>query len=201
MSKAILLSGGIDSTSLAFWKKPEYAITINYGQAPATAEIRTSKIICDILGIKHVEINVDCSTLGSGDLSSQAALTIAPSSEWWPYRNQLLLTLASMKAIALGVSDLMVASVKSDGFHKDGTNQFYKLMHDLTYYQEGHLNVTAPVIHLLSFELVIQSKIPAEILCYAHSCHTSSIPCGHCGGCRKYINVFKKLKDENWKES
>jgi 7-cyano-7-deazaguanine synthase len=201
MSKAILLSGGVDSTSLAFWKKPEYAITINYGQQPAEAEIRTSKIICEIIGIKHIVINIDCSSLGSGDLSNAPALSIAPSSEWWPYRNQLLLTFASMKAITLGVNELMAASVKSDGFHKDGTTDFYTRIHDLISCQEGQLNITAPAIHLMSHELVLESKVPSEILCYAHSCHTSNIPCGICGGCRKYIGVFKKLKDENWEES
>jgi 7-cyano-7-deazaguanine synthase len=201
MSKAILMSGGMDSTALVYWKKPEYAITINYGQRPAEAEIRTSKIICDLIGIKHLELNVDCSSLGSGDLANNTSLDLAPSSEWWPYRNQLLVTLASMKAIALGVNELMVASVKSDGFHTDGTLEFYKLIDQLINYQEGHLKVTAPAINLMSHELVILSKIPSEILCYAHSCHTGNIPCGTCRGCRKYISVFKKLKDEKWQKS
>ncbi len=39
MSKtAILLSGGMDSIALAYWKRPELAITINYGQKPFLAE-------------------------------------------------------------------------------------------------------------------------------------------------------------------
>lgn len=44
MSKtAILLSGGMDSIALAYWKRPEIAITIDYGQKPAAAEVVASK--------------------------------------------------------------------------------------------------------------------------------------------------------------
>ncbi|RYE15577.1 MAG: 7-cyano-7-deazaguanine synthase, partial [Sphingobacteriaceae bacterium] len=133
MSKtAILLSGGIDSIALTYWKKPDVAITVNYGQAPAETEIRTSATIAKALNIPHYIVTADCSKLGSGDLLNQAALSVSPSSEWWPYRNQLLVTLACMKGIALGIGELMLASVKSDGFHKDGTAQFYKLMSQLS---------------------------------------------------------------------
>lgn len=37
--KALLLSGGMDSISVAFWKRPEIAISIDYGQRAAEAEI------------------------------------------------------------------------------------------------------------------------------------------------------------------
>ena len=35
--RALLLSGGMDSIALAFWKRPEIAITIDYGQRAAEA--------------------------------------------------------------------------------------------------------------------------------------------------------------------
>jgi 7-cyano-7-deazaguanine synthase len=201
MFKAILLSGGIDSIALSYWKKPEIAITINYGQIPAQSEFAASESVCKILDIRHIQIQVDCSELGSGDLSNSRALTIAPSTEWWPYRNQMLVTLASMKAVALGVDELMVGSVISDGFHKDGTNEFYNLINLLMIYQEGNLSVTAPATSMTSVELVLKSGIPPEILLYAHSCHRNNIPCGHCRGCYKYIEVIKKLHNVGWDKS
>ena len=200
MSKAILLSGGIDSIALSYWKKPEFAFTINYGQSPALAELEASKVICDSLNIKHVIIDVDCRKLGSGDLLKQKPIDIAPSPEWWPYRNQLLVTLACMKAVSLGIEELMVGSVLSDGFHKDGTAEFYSLLNDLMKYQEGSITISAPAIGLSSVQLVINSGISSELLFYAHSCHTSNVPCGHCRGCNKYIEVIQKLKDAGWKK-
>src|SRR5690348_9375680 len=135
MSKAILLSGGMDSICLAYWKKPAVAITIDYGQSPARSEIRASKVVAELLGIKHIVITVDCRALGAGDLINSHPLDLSPSTEWWPYRNQLLVTLASMKGIQSGIKELMIASVKSDGFHKDGTPGFYQRISELTNYQ------------------------------------------------------------------
>ncbi|MBS4064723.1 MAG: 7-cyano-7-deazaguanine synthase [Chitinophagaceae bacterium] len=198
MSRAILLSGGIDSIALTYWKKPEFAITINYGQAPAETELRVSRTICELLNIKHIAINIDCSALGSGDLLKSTSLTIAPSTEWWPYRNQLLVTLASMKAISYGIKEVMLGSVLSDGFHKDGTEGFYSILNSLMNYQEGSINISAPAISLTSTELVHVSKVTSDLLFYAHSCHKSNVPCGHCRGCYKYIEVIQNLRDANW---
>lgn len=201
MNKSILLSGGIDSIALAFWKRPTYAFTINYGQKPAIAEIRSSEAVCKELQIKHIIISIDCSSIGSGDLIKGPSINIAPSSEWWPYRNQLLITLACMKAASMEVEELMVASVLSDGFHKDGTSEFYNFISKTVEYQEGAIKISAPAINFSSVDLVLKSLVPPEILYYAHSCHISNTPCGHCRGCYKYIDVIQKLKDAHWEKS
>jgi len=201
MAKAILLSGGIDSIALCYWKRPEIAVTIDYGQIPAKSEFQASESICKILGISHVTYRVDCSELGSGDLSNAKALNIAPSPEWWPYRNQLLVTLAAMKVVSMEVGELMIGSVISDGFHKDGTHEFYNLLNSLVNYQEGNIIISAPAISMTSVELVLNSSVPPEILLYAHSCHKNNIPCGRCRGCYKYIDVIKKLDDAGWGKS
>jgi 7-cyano-7-deazaguanine synthase len=194
MSKAILLSGGIDSIALAYWHRPDIAITLNYGQSPAVAEIRASSVVAKELGIAHYILEIDCSSLGSGDLINQQALQVSPSSEWWPYRNQMLITLACMKGISLGITELMTASVRSDGFHKDGTSEFYQLINNLMMYQEGAIKVYSPCIDMTSVELVRRSSIPDSLLHWAHSCHTSNTPCGHCRGCNKYRQVMHELK-------
>jgi len=194
MSRALLLSGGIDSIAMAYWQRPDIAITINYGQAPAETELRISKIVSGALNIAHYMVEVDCSSLGSGDLLNRSALNLSPSSEWWPYRNQLLITLACMKGIALGVGELMLASVRSDGFHKDGTPEFYGLADQLMRYQEGAIKITCPAIGISSAELVTVSGVPRSLLNWAHSCHRSNIPCGNCSGCNKYREVMYELK-------
>lgn len=193
MSKGILLSGGIDSIALAYWQKPDVAFTLDYGQSPAIAEIRASKAVAEELKISHYVITVDCSSLGSGDLINKAALESSPSSEWWPYRNQMLITLACMKGISLGITELMAASVKSDGFHRDGTPGFYQLIDGLMSYQEGEIKISSPCINMTSVELVKHSNIPRDLLYWAHSCHTSNSPCGNCRGCNKYRQVIYEL--------
>ena len=101
MSTALLLSGGMDSIAIAYWHRPDIAMTIDYGHRPARGEIRASQAVAEVLGIEHHIITADLSALGSGDMASSAALNMAPVSEWWPFRNQMLVTLAAMKCIAL----------------------------------------------------------------------------------------------------
>lgn len=191
--RAILLSGGIDSIALAHWKRPEFAITLDYGQLPAATEIAAATEVARALAIQHEVLRVDCSTLGSGDLLGQPPLAAAPVPEWWPYRNQLLVTLAGMRAISRGVTELMVGSVASDSQHADGTSKFYEILDNLMRMQEGNLRVSAPAIELSTVELVRTSGVPREVLAWAHSCHVGPFACGACRGCIKHYNVMKEL--------
>lgn len=196
MTKAILLSGGMDSTSLAYWQRPEIGICIDYGQKPAEAEIRASRAVAEQLNIQYEVIRIDCSTLGSGDLSKADALEIAPSSEWWPFRNQMLITLAVMRGASLKISELMLGTVKSDGHHADGTGAFVSAADKLVSLQEGSVRISAPAINMSTAELVLTSNIPREILAYAHSCHTANYACGSCRGCVKHRQTYRELGDE-----
>ncbi|GEM71951.1 MAG: 7-cyano-7-deazaguanine synthase [Sphingomonas sp.] len=191
--KAILLSGGMDSIALAYWLRPAFAFTMDYGQAAAAAEIDASVQIAHDLGIDHEVIRVDCSSLGSGDMAGSTALDVAPASEWWPFRNQLLVTLAGMRAVAMGVTEIMVGSVLSDGVHADGRPAFYGTLDLLMREQEGGLRVTAPAIGMSTVDLIRQSGIPRDLLAWAHSCHTGPLACGSCRGCVKHLETTLAL--------
>lgn len=193
MKRALLLSGGMDSLSLAWWKRPELAITIDYGQKAAEAEKQASAAVCKALRIEHHIVTVDCSALGSGDMANSAPDAVAPSTDWWPYRNQLLITLASMRAIAAKVNTLYIGTVRSDGSHLDGTIEFVGLINNLVGYQEGALSIEAPAIRMSTAELVRSSDVPAGILAWAHSCHKSNLPCGNCRGCNKFVETYREL--------
>lgn len=190
---AILLSGGMDSYALTYKYRPDIAITINYGQLPANAEYEAAKTLTDSLQIDQVFLDIDLSSLGSGDLIGKSADTLAPASDWWPFRNQALITLAAMKLISYDVRELMIASVASDEVHKDGTQQFVDAMNEVLSIQEGNIQVTAPALTMTTEELIRESKIPLSLLGWAHSCHTSNIACGFCRGCNKQRNVLVKL--------
>ena len=190
---ALLLSGGIDSTALAFQFRPRLGITIDYGQRSARGEIRAAEQVAKELSIEHEIVRVDCSHLGSGDLSSQPALPCAPEREWWPYRNQFLVTVAVMRGISLGIKTLIVGSVKSDSFHIDGQPGFYEKLDSLVSMQEGGIRVEAPASQLSTAELVRASGAPLSLLGWTHSCHTGEFACGQCRGCLKHRSVFLEL--------
>lgn len=196
MKKAILLSGGVDSICLTYGLKPSIAYTIDYGQTVAKREIYVSDYICKKLGIEHRIITVDCRSLGSGTLANSDNLKLSPSVEWWPFRNQLLITLAAMQGIKDGVSEIYLASVKSDNFHRDGTEKFYSLINDLLSFQEGEIKVICPTLNYYSHELVKHYNVPLQLISIAHSCHISNIACGKCSGCKKQLKVRYEINLE-----
>lgn len=201
MKAALLLSGGMDSIALAWWKRPDLAITVDYGQRAAEGEIQASAQVAKELGIAHEVVRVDCSSLGSGDMAGSEADGAAPTSEWWPYRNQMLITLVGMRAIARQVNTLYIGTVRSDGGnHADGTAEFVHKMNDLMSYQEGHLRVSAPGIEYSTAELVRVAGVPPGTLAWAHSCHKANIACGYCRGCNKYRETYLELGLEYWGE-
>ena len=189
----LLLSGGMDSYALAYQEKPDVAVTIDYGQLPAQAEIKASTILTNRLNIQHIIFSTDLSAIGSGDLCGKPAIKSAPVSEWWPYRNQFLITVAAMCLIPLGIKRLLIAAVNTDLIHCDGTKEFIEMSSKVLSMQEGGMKVEAPAINISTAELVKQSNIPFSLLAWSHSCHTDNIACGQCGGCRKHRKVVAEL--------
>ena len=189
----LLLSGGMDSISIAWWKRPAIGIFVDYGQKPASAEEAAGSAACKAIGIRHESIRVDCSSLGSGDMAGLPASDLAPVPEWWPFRNQLILTLAGMAAVRLGVTELMIGALAIDGQHADGRPEFIERISGLMRMQEGGLTVTAPAISLTAEELVRMSGVPQDVLGWAHSCHTGDFACGRCRGCIKHYQTWKAL--------
>src|SRR5437868_208301 len=108
LKTGLLLSGGMDSIAIAWWKRPQWAVTIDYGQKVAAAEKLSAAQVCNVLGIKHEVITVDCGMLGSGDMAHAVPDPHATTSDWWPYRNQLLITLACMRAISCEMQTLYI---------------------------------------------------------------------------------------------
>lgn len=193
MNSALLLSGGMDSIALAWWKRPALAFTVDYGQLAAPAEVAAAAAVCQRMQIPHHVLRFDGREFGSGDMAGTTPNVHAPASDWWPYRNQFLLTLVGMKAITLGVQRLWVGTVASDGSHRDGTPEFVAQISQLMQGQEGGMVVEAPAIGMSTSELVRTSGVPMEVLSWSHSCHKAQVACGNCRGCNKYFQVWHEL--------
>lgn len=185
MNELLLLSGGLDSAALAAWRKPRWCLFIDYGQRAAHAERRAAQMIAHLLSLDFHTLSVDCSAFGGGLMSGHALSTVAPTPEWWPYRNQLLVTFAAAWGVTREVATIAIGTVNTDRRHRDGTIGFYQNLDALLAYQEGGLRVRAPAIECTSDELITRSGISDEILGWTHSCHTGNSACAVCPGCRK----------------
>lgn len=198
MNIGLLLSGGMDSIALAYWKRPQFAYTVDYGQLAASGEIQAAATVCKALDIHHHVIRANCRELGLGDMAGVPPSKLSPVTEWWPFRNQLLITLVGAKAISDNVAELMFGAIATDTAHKDGRKEFFQIINQLMTFQEGNLRVVAPAINLDAASLVTISGVPREILAWSHSCHVAPYACGNCRGCVKHAETMKKLGYEDY---
>jgi 7-cyano-7-deazaguanine synthase len=190
----LLFSGGLDSTALAALYRPAGTLFIDYGQRPAIAEGRAAAVIADSLGLSLHTMRLDLRPIGGGLLHGDDPIEEAPSPEWWPFRNQMLVTAAAVVALREGLQDVMVGTVLGDGDrHVDGTPEFYEVLDRLFRIQEGGIGVSTPGIDRSTEELVAESGLGADILGWTVSCHRSNLPCGDCPGCWKRARALRSV--------
>jgi 7-cyano-7-deazaguanine synthase len=193
MSDLLLLSGGIDSSAVAAWLRPAICLTIDYGQRAVKAETRASSQVCKELKLRHEILTARIPDLSAGDMSEQGVSLHSVHSEFWPFRNQYLITLGAMFAIKHGCDSVLIGTVFTDKRHMDGSHEFITSLDRTLALQEGNIRLAAPAASMTSTELVHQSKISDGILGWAHSCHIGEFACGHCRGCQKHSEVMTEL--------
>jgi 7-cyano-7-deazaguanine synthase len=191
IESVLLLSGGVDSTTLAYTHDPDLAVTVDYGQLCANAEIEASAQIASELEIPHEVIAVDCSALGAGKMAGEDESMRGQLPEWWPYRNQLVITLVAMDVVQRNADRLLVGAVAGED-HADSKPEFFEMMDSLLSFQEGNLTVEAPAINQTTEEFVRQAEPPRSLLGWTHSCTNSNTACGECGSCQKRQEVLSR---------
>jgi 7-cyano-7-deazaguanine synthase len=217
----LLLSGGMDSAALAALTRPSRTLCIDYGQRPAVAELRAARAVTTRLRLPYDELRIDLSPIGAGLLHTDNALgtpttdsdgvgsgpsptrrhgILSPSPEWWPLRNQLLVSIAAAWALGQSTPEgapirvVYTATIASDGRrHVDGTPAFYDALHRVIVMQEGGIRVAAPAIGYTAAGLARLTGPDEALLSWTHSCHRSSIPCAACPGCYKRADVLTEL--------
>lgn len=190
--RLLLFSGGMDSTALAYQERPDVCLTVDYGQRPAAGEIRAAAALSRHMGLRHEVAAVDFSSLGLGSLAGKPSAEIAQAPEWWPYRNQMLITIAGMRFVAEGLKEIIFGAVATD-VHADGKAPFVRAVDRLVQLQEGGVRVAAPAHRLHPMTLIRKSAIPYDLLGATFSCHVLDTPCGTCRGCQKHADTMSRL--------
>lgn len=190
--RALLFSGGLDSSALAFWKRPDVCLTVDYGQRPARGEIAAARALCGELNLRHETLVVDLKALGSGSLAGEVVSDLGRAEEWWPYRNQMLVTLAGMRFVNEGLREIIIGAVRTD-VHADGKAPFIRGIDRLMSLQEGAVRVSAPARSLHPLKLLRLSGFPDTLLGLTFSCHVMEYPCGRCRGCLKHLDTLTRI--------
>jgi 7-cyano-7-deazaguanine synthase len=193
MGDLLLLSGGLDSSCVALRDRPAAALVVDYGQRPAAAEAAAAAVIAAWADIPLLRLEADCAAVGAGLMGDGNVQLVAPSPEWWPFRNQLLVTLAASVAVQHGYDAVVVASVSTDAErHIDGSADFYAVLDRLVSMQEGNVRVMTPVISSTTDQLLASVELPDDILIAMHSCQVANVACGWCPGCLKRQDILRR---------
>ena len=191
----LLLSGGVESTCLAWWLRPSMTITVDYGQVTASAEVDTSRRISDYIGAEHHVLRAREEFIEKGLLVGSESAFSQQHPEFWLFRNQFIVTCALMYIYPEQYVDVAIGTVLSDSKFGDGTKEFLDAINTLVSIQADNVKLIAPAAHLTSHQLVAHVGLPRQLAGLTFSCHTSPLPCGDCPGCRKNRDILADYYD------
>ena len=178
--RVLLNSGGLDSSALALWLRPDMSVTIDYGQPAFLGELRAARSLCTHLGLSHEVLKT---SVYSGSPESDG---------YWPFRNQLLITSV---AAHFGWSDQIeiYIGILRDDVYSDCTPKFIEAINYLFKMQKKSVVVSAPALEFNCAELLAHTEFPMDYVGITFSCHCSDLPCGDCRGCRKNADHALRL--------
>ena len=193
--RVLLFSGGIDSAAIAWIEKPDALLFVDYGQLPAVGECRAARSLAAAMGLPLEERVAPLTAFGVGSLVGGPQRPGVPP-EFWPFRNQMLITLAAMAFTHCDHLEILIGTVASGAVHPDGTVSFIEAMSAVLGTQ-SRASVRAPAIDMTGDELLARAELPDELLGWTFSCHTGEWACGRCRGCNKH-NAVKEFRGGKW---
>lgn len=168
-------------------EKPDALLFIDYGQLAAAGELRAATVLAAAMELPLVSRAAPLRDFGSGTMVGRSSLA-ANAPEFWPMRNQMLITMAAMAFADRESLEILIGTVSSDVVHPDGRPAFIDAMNAVLRTQ-GDLSLRAPALKLTGHQLVEQARLPPELLGWTFSCHTGEWACGQCRGCTKHFET------------
>jgi 7-cyano-7-deazaguanine synthase len=203
VQSALLVSGGLDSTTLAYWLIDHNIsfcpIFIDYGQHCARTELTTLMDALPAVYAKQVEV-ITVSDVYRGSRSrliDEADLwndEVTYTDMYLPYRTLLLLTVGAAFSQSRGYSCLYSAFINSNHAQElDCSTEFFdKLANMLIGY--GGVELKMPFRTLSKYEVAKIGLSLGAPIGRTFSCQASSqIPCGACPNCVDRLDALKLL--------
>lgn len=205
MEAVLILSGGVDSTTLLYKMLEEgyqvQALTFNYAQRHKK-EIDCARRIADLLGIPHrivdlrsvFEILGDSALLGGKDVPECHYTEEAARQTIVPNRNMIFLSVAAGYAEAREIPEVFYAAHKNDStIYPDCRAEFVEaLAPAIKLATAWHpVELKAPFVNLTKAEIVrlgLGLKVPYEL---TWSCYRGlEMPCRSCPTCVEREEAF-----------
>jgi 7-cyano-7-deazaguanine synthase len=211
MSKILILSGGLDSTTLLYDLKQKgdmvYALSFNYGQRHKR-ELKQAAATCNKLDVPHMILNIsdiadvlDSALTTSGITipeghyeSENMKVTVVPN------RNLIMLAIAAGYAHKVAADSVYIAAHSGDhAIYPDCRASFFECA-EAAINIGSYTNITIQTPYLeLSKSDIVQRGIALDVdFTLTQTCYNGEEKaCGKCGSCRERLEAFaaNKLTD------
>lgn len=195
----IVLSGGADSSTVAYWAKNQdydvYAISFNYGQI-ANKETASAQKIAQRLDVPIKVVDVSPLKEVFGEVTSLCNAEIPMTSNFSdpiivPFRNAIFLSIAVSYAVSVGANRIFYGAHGSDEpFYPDCRREFYKAFEKAACLGTGkQITIEAPFSgkpKSESIKMGAELGVPFEL---TWSCYSGGVK--HCGKCESCVNRKK----------
>jgi 7-cyano-7-deazaguanine synthase len=198
----VVLSGGPDSTVVAYWAKKQgydlYCISFKYGQI-AEKETKQAALIGDALGVPIKVIDLSSLKEIFMGVTSLCDRNIQLSSTFSqpivvPFRNAIFLSVAVSYAAAICAKKIFYGAHGSDAkFYPDCREEFYKSLEQTARLgTEMNIQINAPFCGVTKSELIevgADLGVPFQL---TWSCYLDREK--HCGKCESCVNRKSAFK-------
>ena len=201
----IIISGGMDSTTMLYEYREQIAlaITFDYGSTQNAREREYAIIHCKRLGIKHLIIPLDfmhqyfkSALLGAPeDIPEGNYDDENMKSTVVPFRNGIMLAIACGIAESNGLKRVMIANHAGDHtIYPDCRPGFVKAMSEaMSVGTYENVTVFAPYTGLTKTDIALRGKKLGLDYSETYSCYKGGEKhCGKCGTCRERIEALRE---------
>ncbi len=206
MNVAVLLSGGLDSTTALHWAQRHHnivaAFSFDYGSNHAVQELACARRQAEALGISYHELDLrgvfasmQSSLLsGADDIPTGEYAEENMKSTVVPFRNGIFLAIAAGMAESLGAEGIVIAAHSGDhAIYPDCRADFMQSMSEAvrlgTYAQ---LQIIAPFIDKDKAQIAATGAKLGVDFAHTYSCYKGGEKhCGLCATCRERKDAFR----------
>lgn len=198
----LLASGGLDSTTLAYWLVEKgvsfIPLFLDYGQHCSTTEYETASDVLPASCRPIHRVNIaDVYRESRSRLISEADLwheDVAYTDLHLPYRNLLMLSIGAAYAQSRGCRSLYAAFINSNhAIEIDCSAAFFEQLSSLLG-EYGTVQIKMPFRAMSKYEVAAEGIRLQAPIGRTFSCQVSStVPCGACPNCVDRLDALQAL--------
>lgn len=215
MKTVVILSGGMDSTIALHLMRREhecYALSFYYKQKQCK-ELDKAAETCSLYGIPHRILDLSvlgdiAKTISANIMGTDVAMPEDANKEqqpvtYVPFRNMILLSIASSYAESIGAEQIIIGAQQQDHYgYWDCTPKFIEAMNAvISQNREHQIRIVAPFASMSKAQ-EIEALVAAygeeeavKMLGHTLTCYNPDldVSCGNCPSCIERLDAFKAV--------